>query len=187
MLVRLFDDHQMQAEAGRHPPDAALDHDLPLIEEIPADRFDWRAMYDASGRRRGTTRSKWGGFIPDIAGFDPEFFNVAPGEAAAMDPRQRLLLMSADETLADAGYAPAALRESRTGVFVAVGGTGVLVRVAVGGTAVVVGVAVGAPLPQEGNLNEPMRVFQLAVPVVWMYSVVNQKVQSSTGSIVIMA
>ena len=50
------------------------------------------------------------------------------------------------------------------------------------GVLVAVGVAVGAVPPQEGNLNEPMRVCQGAPPVVGMYSLVNQKVQSSTGS-----
>jgi hypothetical protein len=33
-------------------------------------------------------------------------------------------------------------------------------------------------------LKLPIRVFQFAVPVVWMYSSVYQKVQSSTGSVV---
>src|SRR6266852_3740023 len=33
-----------------------------------------------------------------------------------------------------------------------------------------------------GNLKFAMRVFQLKLPVVFMYSSVNQKVQSSTGS-----
>ena len=60
------------------------------------------------------------------------------------------------------------------GVRVAVGVEGVLVRVGVT-------VGVGEP-PHPGNLNEPMRVFQGAVPVLGIYSVVNQKVQSSTGS-----
>ncbi len=41
---------------------------------------------------------------------------------------------------------------------------------------------VAAP-PQLGNLKLAMRVFQLNEPVVFMYSVVYQKVQSSTGSI----
>src|SRR3954470_4585066 len=36
--------------------------------------------------------------------------------------------------------------------------------------------------PQLGNLNEPMRVFQLKDPFAGRYSVVNQKVQSSLGS-----
>src|SRR5438105_5042125 len=39
---------------------------------------------------------------------------------------------------------------------------------------------------QPGNLNEPMRVRQLKLPFEGMYSVVYQKVQSSTGSTDIM-
>ena len=42
----------------------------------------------------------------------------------------------------------------------------------------------GVP-PQFGNLKLAMRVFQLKDPVVFMYSCVYQKVQSSTGSTVI--
>jgi hypothetical protein len=45
-------------------------------------------------------------------------------------------------------------------------------------------VGVGDP-PQPGNLNEPMRVRQLKLPFVAMYSCVYQKVQLSTGSTVI--
>ena len=75
-----------------------------------------------------------------------------------------------------------------TGVLVG-GRVGVAVGVLVGspGVLVAVGVAVGAVPPQEGNLNEPMRVCQGAPPVVGMYSLVNQKVQSSTGSTAIIA
>jgi len=40
----------------------------------------------------------------------------------------------------------------------------------------------GVLLPQFGNLKFAMRVAQLKEPVVLMYSSVNQKVQSSTGS-----
>ncbi|MCK9395632.1 MAG: amino acid adenylation domain-containing protein, partial [Methylobacter sp.] len=97
-----------------------LDQDVSLIEEIPSSRFDWRTFYDPTGKKAGQSRSKWGGFIPDIAGFDPAFFNILPGEAVTMDPRQRLLLMSAYQTLADAGYSPESLKQSKTGVFVAI-------------------------------------------------------------------
>jgi hypothetical protein len=38
--------------------------------------------------------------------------------------------------------------------------------------------------PQLGNLNDPMRVFQLKAPLEGMYSLVYQKVQPSAGSIV---
>ena len=40
----------------------------------------------------------------------------------------------------------------------------------------------GVELPQLGNLKFAMRVFQLKVPFVLMYSWVYQNVQSSTGS-----
>jgi len=40
----------------------------------------------------------------------------------------------------------------------------------------------GVPVVQPGNLKFAIRVFQLKLPVVTMYSSVNQKVQSSTGS-----
>jgi len=36
--------------------------------------------------------------------------------------------------------------------------------------------------PQDVNLNDPMRVFQLKEPLVVRYSFVYQKVQSSPGS-----
>jgi len=44
----------------------------------------------------------------------------------------------------------------------------------------------GVVLVQDGNLNDPMRVFQLNVPLLGMYSFVYQNVQSSLGSIPIM-
>ena len=40
----------------------------------------------------------------------------------------------------------------------------------------------GVVLPQVGNLKFAIRVFQLNVPLVLMYSCVYQNVQSSTGS-----
>ena len=43
----------------------------------------------------------------------------------------------------------------------------------------------GGTHPQEGNLNEAILVCQLKLPLEGMYSLVYQKVQSSTGSIVI--
>lgn len=71
------------------------------------------------------------------------------------------------------------------GVVVALGvGVGVGLGVVVGvGLGVGVGVGVGVP-PQLANLNEPMRVLQLNAPLLGMYSLVYQNVQSSDGSTV---
>ncbi|WP_116047453.1 type I polyketide synthase [Amycolatopsis palatopharyngis] len=67
--------------------------------------------------------SRRGGFLADIAGFDAEFFGIAPREAARMDPQQRMVLEVAWEALEHAGIAPSTLRGSDTGVFVGISGT----------------------------------------------------------------
>src|SRR6185503_4386348 len=62
--------------------------------------------------------SKWGSFLDDIAGFDPEFFGIGEREAIALDPQHRLLLEAAWEAMEHAGVDPATLTGSLTGVFV---------------------------------------------------------------------
>lgn len=62
------------------------------------------------------------GFLRNVKGFDARFFAVSPLEASWLDPRQRLMLQSAWHTLEDAGYAPAELRGTRTGCYLAATG-----------------------------------------------------------------
>jgi 3-oxoacyl-(acyl-carrier-protein) synthase/SAM-dependent methyltransferase len=61
-----------------------------------------------------------GGYLDDIEGFDAALFGIAPAEAAAMDPHQRVFLEQVWAALEQAGYRPGALRGSDTGVFTAV-------------------------------------------------------------------
>ncbi|SDY81301.1 phthiocerol/phenolphthiocerol synthesis type-I polyketide synthase A/phthiocerol/phenolphthiocerol synthesis type-I polyketide synthase B [Amycolatopsis xylanica] len=104
---------------GIHGPEQfwrLLTEGLEAISEVPQNRWDGYENVPED-----TTR--WGGFLDDIAGFDAEFFGIAPREAARMDPQQRMVLEVAWEALEHAGIAPRSLGGSRTGVFVGVSGT----------------------------------------------------------------
>ena len=91
-----------------------------LIREIPKDRWDWEKYYGDSQEEENKTNIKWGGFLPDIYGFDAAFFRISPMEAELMDPQQRLLLEESYHAIEDAGYKPSDLAGSDTGVFIGI-------------------------------------------------------------------
>jgi acyl transferase domain-containing protein/acyl carrier protein len=115
-------------------PDAAAYWELlragrDQVTEVPPDRWDWRAWYDpdpAAGRK---TNSRWGGFLDGLAEFDAGFFNISPREARLIDPQQRLFLEVCWEALEDAGYDPAGLAGTRTGVFAGCSNNGYAQRI----------------------------------------------------------
>lgn len=90
-----------------------------LIHEIPPDRWDWRTSYGDPEAGENKTRVKHIGAVADVFGFDISLFGISPREAEAMDPHQRVLLEVVWATLEQAGYTPAQLSGTQTGVFVA--------------------------------------------------------------------
>jgi amino acid adenylation domain-containing protein len=88
------------------------------IGAIPESRWHRDAYYDPDPETPGTSYVREGGFLPEIAGFDAEFFGIAPREAVRLDPQQRLLLEVSWEALEHAGLAPARLTDRTMGIYV---------------------------------------------------------------------
>ena len=88
------------------------------IQEVPASRWDVKAYYEPD--TPGKINNRWGGFLDEVAAFDPLFFGITPREAESMDPQQRLLLEVSWEALENAGLAAEQLAGSQTGVFIGI-------------------------------------------------------------------
>ncbi|MFI6099276.1 beta-ketoacyl synthase N-terminal-like domain-containing protein [Lentzea sp. NPDC051213] len=76
------------------------------VTEVPRDRWDAEAMYDADRTRVDRTYTKWGSFLDGVQDFDAPLFNISPREASVIDPQSRLFMESCWSVLEDAGYRP---------------------------------------------------------------------------------
>ncbi|WP_431727231.1 type I polyketide synthase [Verrucosispora sp. TAA-831] len=88
---------------------------------IPADRWSWYARQGPEHAQAVARATGYGSFLTDIAGFDADFFDITPREAALIDPQQRIVLELAWEALEHAGIPPRGLAGGDTGVFMGVG------------------------------------------------------------------
>lgn len=89
------------------------------IEEIPADRWDWRAVY-GDPKKGAFTDVKYGGFVPQVDRFDAAFFNISPREAELMDPQHRLFMECVWSLIEKGGYAPGSLAGKNIGLFLGI-------------------------------------------------------------------
>ena len=108
---------------GADTPEAyweLLRNGVDAIADIPAQRWDIAAHYDADAAVPGKMYTRSGGFIDGVDQFDPQFFGISPREARNLDPQQRLLLEVSYTALENAGQPAFDLRGTRTGVFVGV-------------------------------------------------------------------
>ena len=62
------------------------------VVEVPMSRWNIDDYYNPDRRAAGGVYTRHGAFLPDIAGWDADFFGVSPQEALRMDPHQRLLM-----------------------------------------------------------------------------------------------
>nr|UEN71130.1 fatty acid synthase 2 [Glyphodes pyloalis] len=110
------DDIVLTGISGRLP-------DSNSIEEFAKNLFDGVDLVTADDRRwtpgiHGLPDRN--GKLKDLQYFDATFFGVHAKQAHLMDPQLRLLLESTHEAIVDAGFNPAELRGSRTGVYIGV-------------------------------------------------------------------
>lgn len=88
--------------------------------EIPSDRFDWKTHFDPTGKKKNTSRIKYGCFIDEPGLFDTRFFNMSPREAEHTDPAQRLAITTTYEAMEMAGMVlnrTPSTQQDRVGVF----------------------------------------------------------------------
>ena len=92
-----------------------------LRTEIPMERFDIDALYDADPDAPGKSYTRFGYFIRNPSLFDADLFDLSPREAEVMDPQHRLLLQCGWRALEQAGLPPESLKKTKTGVYLGIG------------------------------------------------------------------
>ncbi len=90
------------------------------VTEVPQSRWDIDDYYDPDPDAPGKMYTRYGGFVNNMDQFDCGFFGINPREAACLDPKQRILLEVAWESLENANIPAESLFGTSTGVFVGI-------------------------------------------------------------------
>ncbi|TDC49296.1 acyltransferase domain-containing protein [Actinomadura sp. KC345] len=96
------------------------------ITEVPAGRWDPAVYYDPGAYARPPESDRFycrrGGFVDDVATFDPARFGITPAAVRGMEPDQLLALRTAGDAIADAGGDERLPDRARIGVVIGRGG-----------------------------------------------------------------
>lgn len=99
-----------------------------VMTEMPPDRMNPDLLARLATRGPAKPATWRGGYLADLAGFDAEFFGMAPDAAKMADPQHRLLMEVVWEALEHAGLPPRNLRARRGGVFLGMSHSDYLLR-----------------------------------------------------------
>jgi len=86
------------------------------VGEAPDGWLGDDSIFDETSRELSTIYTRKGGFLGDLARFDPREFGTMPNSISGAQPDQFLALRLARDALLDAGYAPGKFDGSATGV-----------------------------------------------------------------------
>ncbi|NKE57000.1 acyltransferase domain-containing protein [Lentzea sp. PSKA42] len=92
------------------------------IGQIPPGRWDPATYYDQDSTTGDRFYCRRGGFVDDLAEFDPTRFGIMPSTVDGAEPDQLLALATAAEAIADAGGESTLPSRDRVGVVVGRGG-----------------------------------------------------------------
>src|SRR5262245_65486588 len=67
-----------------------LDEGIDAVTEVPRERWDIDALYDADPAAPGKMTARCGGFLPEIDRFGAEFFGIWPREAVGLDQKHSI-------------------------------------------------------------------------------------------------
>lgn len=88
------------------------------IADVPKDRWDVDAVYDADPDAPGKTYCRTGCFLTSINSFDPPAIGITPLEAGQISKEQLIMHETCWEAFERAGYTTQQLNGSRTGVYI---------------------------------------------------------------------
>ena len=97
-----------------------LRNGVDAIREVPPDRWEIDAYYDADSDCPGKMHSRMGGFLEEVDKFDALFFGMSARETLKTDPQHRLAAEVSWEAVENAGIDPKSLAGAQVGVFLGI-------------------------------------------------------------------